>query len=133
MTTTEAKRVLERHARLQPLEHDDARGSFLAMLRPFRGVLIEAYYHEVMAALRTLADELRQDRLDRAPVAALWTICHLARSWALEPEGALQRDGRITPAQSEQLADWIDTISYATMNLLEGQDDEIAFEFYDRG
>jgi hypothetical protein len=131
MTKAEAKDLLLHHA----FSHDDyqhpkSERGFLGMLRPFNGTLPEVNYHEIMAALSTLADDLDYPTLDREIIAALWGICHFARAWGLEPEGMLRRNDLITPAQIEQLAAWVDSISYATCCLLDGSGRAEAFADY---
>ncbi|RTQ50839.1 hypothetical protein EJV47_09490 [Hymenobacter gummosus] len=131
MTKAEAKDLLLHHA----FSHDDfdnpkSQRGFLGMLRPFNGTLEEANYHEIMAALRTLADDLDHPTIDREVVAALWGICHFARAWGLAPEGMLRRNNLISPAQIQQLETWVDSISYATCCLLDGSGPAEAFADY---
>ena len=102
---------------------------FLGMLRPYKGLREEAF-HEVMACIVALADELLVERLDRGTIAALWVICHLARVWGVEEDGMLQRNALITATDVERLATWIDCISYATMCLLDGIGLEDALDPY---
>jgi hypothetical protein len=132
MTKSEAKRLLLFHS--YALEVDDPttmETGFLGSLRPFRGKLYEKNFHEVMAALRALADELSSDvRLDREIMSALWSICQLTRAWAIYPGGMLQSNQLITPQQVQLLETWIDIISYTVTCLLEGLDEETAFETY---
>ncbi len=133
MTQSEAKQLLLYHS-FAGAEHPFGRTEpgFLGALRPFTGALDERNYREVVAALRTLGPTFAgQQSVDREVVSSLWAICHLTRAWALHPDSALRRDGRITAAQVETLDAWIDAISYATMVLLEGNDDGTAFEFID--
>ena len=70
---------------------------------------------------------------DKEVVSALWGICHLTRSWALSPDGTLRRNSLIEPEQIALLENWVETISYAVMMLLDDQDFETAFEPYDGG
>jgi hypothetical protein len=103
-------------------------GAFLGMLRPFKGVRPEILA-DAEAALRAVAARLGQDSLPRELVSALWTLVHLGRAWALEPEGMLRRNGLITDADIETLATFLDRFSYAVMCLLE-QNPEEAFADY---
>ena len=131
---TARKRLLQ-HAFLDE-DSDDPRVTrgFLGALRPFDGALHEENFHDVMDCLRTLADELgNAARLDRDLVAALWSLCHLGRTWGVEEGGMLRANGLISTAQVVQLESWIGQISYATLMLLGGSDVDTAFEHYDRG
>ena len=132
MTKEEAKEVLMYHR----FTHEDiktpkAENGFLGMLRPFRGELIEANYHEIMEAIKTLADELEaEDKVDKKTISALWGICYLGRTWGLHPDGMLRRNNLIKQEQIQELEGWIEDISYATMSLLDGNGIEVAFEPY---
>lgn len=94
---------------------------FLGMLRPFNGELVEENFHELMQIIEVLADDLGQPTLDRDIIACFWSICQLARAWAVYPEGMLRRNGLLTADQEETIEEWIDMISYAVMVLLEGE------------
>lgn len=94
---------------------------------------MEENFHEVMACLRVLADDLGDgETLDRDVVADLWGIVHLGRAWALAPGGMLRRNGLITEDDQERLESWLETISYAVFVLLDGAGEEEAFGSYDR-
>ncbi|MBC6447765.1 hypothetical protein [Actinokineospora xionganensis] len=131
MTPAEAREALLFHSALHP-DIDDPRweNGFLGSLRPFKG-LREENFHEVMAALRVLAEPLQADQVPREVVSSLVNICHLGRAWGLEPGGMLRRNGLIGDADIERLDDWICTISYAFFCVLDGDVDE-AFHEYDR-
>ena len=58
-------------------------------------------------------------------------ICHLTRSWAIEKDGMLQRNNLIEKEQVEKLKIWVKNISYATFLILDGCDNETAFEPYE--
>jgi hypothetical protein len=131
MTKAEAKDLLLHHARSHDnYEHLKSERGFLGMLRPFDGTLPASNYHDVMTALRTLADDLDYPTLDREIMAALWGICHYARAWGLDPGGMLRRNHLISPAQIQQLETWVDHISYATCCLLDGSGPTEAFADY---
>jgi hypothetical protein len=131
MTHTEAYTLLLAHATIHPDENHPLHSTgFLAMLRPYKG-LIEGNFHEVMQALRVVAPDLQNGTsIDRNLVTALWGTCHYARAWALEPEGMLQRNHLIKAADQERLADWLNIISDTVSNLLEGAGEAVAFEAY---
>lgn len=103
------------------LEHPKMQRGFLGMLRPFNGELVEENFHELMQIIEMLADDLGKPALDREIIACFWSICQLARAWAVYPEGMLRRNGLLTPDQEETIEEWIDMISYAVMVLLEGE------------
>jgi hypothetical protein len=132
MTKDEAKEILKYHSFThEDLNHSKMERGFLGMLRPFSGELIEENYHEVIQALKVLANELRNNKqIDKEIISAIWGICHLTRSWAIDKEGMLQRNNLIKEAQIAKLEEWIGNISYATMMILDGSDNATAFEFY---
>lgn len=134
LTRTEARELLLLHAfwDSRSAGHPKAAEGFLGSLRPYKGRLVEENFREVMGALRILAPELSGAAVDREVVGALWAICHLARTWGVEPGGMLRRNGLIGAADVETLAGWVDTLSYATMTLLNGSGEEEAFHAYDR-
>ncbi|OWA37133.1 hypothetical protein B9G55_03415 [Saccharibacillus sp. O16] len=131
MNREEAIERLKKHAFVHDdLEDEKMTKGFLGMLRPFDGTLIEANFHELMDILNVLADDLEQGELDRTLISCLWSICQYARAWALEPDGMLRRNELIADEQLQQMAQWVDMISYTTMVLLEGGGREDAFWSY---
>ena len=99
---------------------DPEEGSFLEMLRPYRGILREEILTDVMDCLRACAPMVGEDQLPRDLVSALWAISRLGRSWALDPGGMLRRNDVIEPADQKRLWDFLDAFDYAVMLLLEG-------------
>ena len=101
MTTEEAKKILKYHSFTdEDINHPKMENGFLGMLRPFSGKLNEENYHEVIKAIKTLADELRdKEKIDREVISAIWGICHLTRSWAIEKEGMLRSNNLINEEQ----------------------------------
>jgi hypothetical protein len=79
MTKAEAEELLLRHSFLhEDIDHPKSKEGFLGMLRPFGGELFEENYHEIMAVLKALADEIDgPEKVDRKIVSALWGMCHL--------------------------------------------------------
>lgn len=132
MTKEEAKNILRYHSFThEDINHPRMKRGFLGMLRPFLGELVEKNYHEVMGAIKVLADDLREeDKIDREIISTIWSICHLARSWAIQPGGMLRRNNLIKKEQVKKLEDWVEAISYTTMMILDGSDNQTAFEFY---
>jgi hypothetical protein len=133
MTPARAKELLLLHAFRDPRSAEDPKavGGFLGSLRPYRGHLVEENFFEVMESLRVIAPELSGPTVDREVVAALWCLCHLARAWAVEPQGMLRRNSLISAADVERLDGWVEMLSYATMCLLDGAGEQEAFHAYD--
>ena len=130
MTPDEARALLAIHSGSHP-DADDPRlaNGFLDRLRPYRG-LREESFHEIMACIAALADELAGDRLDRATVSALWDICFLARLWGVDEGGMLRRNGLISADDVKRLAAWLECISFAVMKLLAGVSVDTALADY---
>jgi hypothetical protein len=101
------------------------------MLRPFKGELIEQNYHELMEIIKVFSDDFESERLiDKEVISALWGICHLARSWAVHPDGMLRRNNLVSKDQIETIDAWIEDISYAVMMLMDGAGEDEAFNPY---
>lgn len=119
MTKEQAIETLAYHSGLRLERPDCCTGEcFLDALRPYRGILPEAAYHDVMASIRSLAHDLQKPVLDREVIASIWSICDLGRAWGVYPGGMLRRNGLITDDDTKTLATWIETISSATFWLL---------------
>src|SRR5437870_2228059 len=108
MTSEEARELLLLHRFGHPnVNHPKMETGFLGSLRHFRG-LNEDNFHEVMAAIRTLAPELqRPDVVDKEILSALWDMCWQASLIGLHSLGALQRNNIISLQEIEQLEDWV--------------------------
>ncbi|AIG76074.1 MULTISPECIES: hypothetical protein [Amycolatopsis] len=131
MTPADAREALLFHSCTHP-DVDDPRWrtGFIGSLRPFSG-LREENYHEVMSALRALAEPLQADFVPREVVSAVVGMCHFARAWGVAPDGMLGQNGLISAADAARLDEWIWTISYALAMILDGAVAE-AFDDYDR-
>ncbi|HET6611325.1 MAG TPA: hypothetical protein VFG83_05020 [Kofleriaceae bacterium] len=104
---------------------------FLEMMRPYKG-LREEVFADLLVAVRAVSEDIRSaEPLDRNLVSALWGICHFTRAWALAPDSMLRRNQLITAEDVDRLDTWIDGLSYAIAMLLDGADDDIAFEPFD--
>lgn len=101
-------------------------GSFLHMLRPYRG-LRDDVLKDVMDALHACAPKLSEEQLPQGLMSALWGISHLGRSWALQPGGMLRRNNLITDEDQGKLATFLERFEYAVMMLLDGVPEEEAF------
>ncbi|SFE60409.1 hypothetical protein SAMN04487969_104121 [Paenibacillus algorifonticola] len=132
MNREEALLLLECHAfAFEDIEHEKMTNGFLGMLRPFGGQLVEENFHEVMTILDVLSPELTNKTVSSEMMACLWSICHLGRAWAVEPDGMLRSNGLITAVQTKQMEEWLSIISYAVMILLEDGGAEEAFWGYE--
>ena len=106
---------------------------FLGSLRPYRGTLNHNAFHELMACIKTLGPDLTcGESVDRQIISNLWGICHLARAWAIYPDGMLQRNKLINDADVKTMYEWLDCISYAVMMFLETPDATEAFAPYNQ-
>lgn len=134
MDRTQAKELLQLHSFAHSnIEHPKMATGFLGSLRPYTG-LKEENFHEVMQAIITLAPEIQKEKeIDRDIIKALWAICELARAWGIHPKGMLRSNNLIALKDVSRLEQWIDTITYAVLILLDGGDLEAALEFYKSG
>lgn len=131
MTKSQAIELLKCHSyNHSDLNHPKMETGFLGMLRPYRGILYEENFHEIMAILKILAPDFRNDKIDREIINAFWGICYFAKSWGTDPDGMLRRNNIIDDDQVMQLIKWIDCISYTVAMLLDGVDDDAAFDIY---
>lgn len=132
MRIEEAEKRLRQHALLDDnLNAETMENGFLGSLRPFSGHLNPENFHDVMACISVLYDALGSKReISRELVASLWSICHFARAWGVDPNGMLRSNNLISPQQVETLSNWIDQISYSVCMLLSEADKEVAFEGY---
>ncbi|MDQ7809147.1 hypothetical protein Q5425_35930 [Amycolatopsis sp. A133] len=130
VTSADARETLLFHSCKHPdVDSPRWQRGFLGSLRPFTG-LQEENFHEVMSALRTLAEPLQADMVPRDVVSGVIGICHFARAWGLDSAGPLRRDGHIDDVEAVRLEEWIWTISYALTMILDGDVTE-AFHTYD--
>lgn len=132
MTDKEAIELLKHHSFThEDIENPKSEKGFLGMLRPFQGELFENNFHELMEILKVLQGQLNKDNIDRQIISNFWSICHLSRAWAIDPNGMLRQNSLISNKQIELLSYWADCVSYTVMNLLEGLPEKEAFECYD--
>jgi len=93
---------------------------FLAMLRPYRG-LIESHFHIVMQSLLVVGERLHTaETVDRKLIEAIWSTCALMQYWGLHPDGMLQRNHLITPDDIKRLECWVTIFEKTTLGLLNG-------------
>ena len=131
MTKVQAiEELLFQSSKHPDIENPRWQHGFLGMLRPFKGTLLEENFHKTMEAIKTLADEFVKDSISNQIISSIWSICHLTRAWAIEPEGMLRSNQLINTQQIQQLENWLDHISYVTDCLLDNCAIEVAFEMY---
>ncbi len=96
MTIDEAIELLKFHSFThEDLNNPKMETGFLGSLRPYKD-LREENFHEIMAVIRVLVNELQKDRLEHEIIISLWGIWHFARAWGVSPDGMLQRNKLIT-------------------------------------
>jgi hypothetical protein len=83
-----------------------------------------------MEVIKVLKGQLDKGNIDRQIISNFCSICHLSRTWAIEQDGMLRRNGLISDKQIALLSNWTNCISYTLMMLLDGLPDEEAFESY---
>ena len=130
MDKQRAQELLSFHSGANPdFNNPKWTNGFLGMLRPFTGVLYETNFYEIMKCLEVLSFDFQSREIKQETIGYLWSICHFSRAWALHEEGMLQRNNLLTREQIQVLDDWVDIISYAVMNLLEGNIEEAFSEY----
>jgi glutathione S-transferase len=130
MDKQEAKLLLSFHSGRNPdVDNPKWINGFLGVLRPFKHILPKENFHEIMECLRILSEDFESKRIEQETIADLWAICHLSGAWALNKDGMLQGNGLLTQEQIQILDDWINMISYAVMNLLDGDTTEAFCEY----
>lgn len=125
MTFEQAVEELTFHCGSNPnIEDPRWERGFLSMLRPYKGLRPEVYAH-LIECVRALLPHLKNDStLDRRIIGSLWGICHLARSWGLEPDGMLRRNGLISDEDRLTMERWIEELSYDLMAIFDGGEAE---------
>ena len=94
---------------------------FLQTLRVYRGTLDHDAWKSVLDCVDAVSTHLKAaPMLDRSVVNSLWGILHYSRSWALHPDGMLQRNNLITTEDQETLMNWLDELGERIAFLLDG-------------
>ena len=134
MTPDEARRLLRIHSgRDADSDPGKWQTGFVGQLRPYRG-LKEQNFREVMEAIYALAPAISASgAVDRQLMADLWAIVWLPRTWAFPPHGMLRRNGLIDGRELSRLDDWLDRISEAVDNVLEGVPESVRDAMADYG
>ncbi len=132
MNKTEAIKLLSYHSgRNNDIKNPKWISGFLGSLRPYQGKLTESNFHEVIECLKVLSETIRNNsNIDKEIVSNLMGIIHLGRAWGVNKNGILRKNGLISNKSYKLLESWIEIISYTFFCLLDGCDDEVAFENY---
>ncbi|MCP3926948.1 MAG: hypothetical protein GY714_30690 [Desulfobacterales bacterium] len=84
-----------------------------------------------MDCLRSIGDYLRDsDLVDKQIVSAVLGIIHLGRAWAVEKNGMLRSNNLISDEDVEKMEEWLSCMSDTFCLLMDGCDDDVAFESY---
>lgn len=129
MTKDDAKELLRYHGLAEGyLFLPKARVGFLGLIQQMPIELNEKNYHEIMTAIKVLAEDLRiGETVDREIITLLFKITYFSQCWLID----LQQSKLIRPEQAEQLVSWVGVISGATMDLLAKIEVEEVFDIYD--
>lgn len=131
MTEDQAMELLQLHAMIhESTDHPKMEHGFLGMLKYYQGDFKEENFHEVMEAIRCLANRIQTDAVDRIIVGSIYGICFCTWNWALKPDGLLRRNHEIPQKNLATLSSWIDCIYWTTTLLLNGAEHEDAFAEY---
>ncbi len=125
MTVSEARKLLSFHSGRTVSENSAHSAGFIESLRPFTGELCEYGFHEIMECLRTLKNDFSQPMLDRELMADLMAVIHLSSVWCSLPEMPM------TAKQRDTVLNWSEMISCTLFMLLDGTDEQTAFEAYE--
>ena len=130
MTKTEAMEILSFHScRNTNVEDPRWEFGFVGRLRPSGGELNEDNFIQIMESIRILKDDLSADKIDKNLVYDITSIIHLTRMWCMPPNGGVNKS--VTVNEQEQLLQWVEIIEKTLFYLLDGADDEIAFQDYE--
>lgn len=131
MTKNEAMEILSFHSCRNP-NVDDPRWEFgfVGRLRPSGGELNEDNFIQIMESIRVLRKELTEDKIDKNLVYDITGIIHLTRVWCMPKIGGFFNSA-VTAHDQEQLLQWVEIIENTLFYLLDGADDDIAFQDYE--
>lgn len=129
MTIEEAKEILSYHScRNEDIDNPKWENGFLGSLRPFRRVLFEENFIEVMQCMKILKCEFSSPNIDKNMVSDIFAITHLTRSWSA-PWGMLGSNNLLTEEQKEQLLEWVEIIEICLFYLFEGCEEEAFWDY----
>lgn len=102
---------------------------FLGALRKFDGSLLNENFVEVMECLKVVAEEFKNEKLDRDLLADIYGIYYQTNLWL--GKGGLLQD--ISSDIRNKLEEWMNIYSYAVALLLDYSDESFkeAFAEYD--
>lgn len=129
MTKNEAQEVLSFHS-CRNTNVNDPRWEygFVGRLRPSSGELNEDNFIQIMESIRILRHDLASEVIDKNLVYDIISIIRLTRTWVVSPGGL---NNNINEHDQEKLLLWVEIIEKTLFYLLDGADEEIAFQDYD--
>ena len=117
MTREEAIELLSYHSGRNPdINNPKWKSGFLGILRPFKGVLPNENFIEIMECMKILETDFTEDKIDKEVVANLMGILHYANIWT-EKGGMLEKI--LTDMQKALIRRWTGIISYTMVCLLD--------------
>lgn len=130
MTKNEALEILSFHS-CRNRNVDDPRWEFgfVGRLRPSGGELNEDNFIQIMESIRILRDELSSELLDKNLVYDIMSIVHLTRVWCMPAN--VGANSIVSEHEQQMLLQWVQIIEKTLFYLLDGADDDIAFQDYD--
>ena len=118
MTREQALDILSYHSgRNSNIDSPKWRNSFLGMLRPYKGVIYEENFIEIMECLKILRSDINEAMINKEIVANINGIIFYTRMW-IEKGGILE--GILQDEHKNMIKEWIYIISYSFICLLEG-------------
>lgn len=129
MTKSDAQEILSFHS-CRNRNVDDPRWEFgfIGRLRPSGGELNEDNFIQIMESIRILKNDLSAEVIDKNLVYDIISIIRLTRTWCVS-RGSSSND-RVNDEKHEKLLMWVSIIEKTLFYLLDGADDEIAFQDY---
>jgi len=129
MTKNEALEVLSYHScRNTNVEDPRWEFGFIGRLRPSGGELNEDNFIQIMESIRILREDLTAEKIDKNLVYDITSIIRLTRMWCTPPNGGANKT--MSAHEQEQLLQWVSIIEKTLFYLLDGAEDNIAFQDY---
>lgn len=129
MTKQEAQEVLSFHScRNRNVNDPRWEFGFIGRLRPSGGDLNEDNFIQIMESIRILKKELSSELIDKNLVYDIISIIRLTRTWCVSRSSNINDE--LTEDEHEKLLMWVGIIEKTLFYLLDGADDEIAFQDY---
>jgi hypothetical protein len=115
---------------------DDCRWDdyFLGSIRPYKSYTsVINNLQKIVSDLRFVSDWIRSsESLPKSFVNDVSGIIYFGKEWAVEDESMLKRNNLITTEELMDLRKWLSCLEYIWVMLLDGQNDDIAFEVYEQ-